>query len=163
MNIPDLGLQSGRRCMVALPFCSLTLTAKKPSRIPQNPKTIGDHIKKRRLELGLYQRQVSTIIGVDESTVTNWERNRSNPTLRSMPKIIEFLGYAPDTNSGKTLGRKIAQYRRLRGINQETMARRLGVDPTTLGRWERDESGPQGQLMKRVEPLIRSLETRQTR
>ena len=57
--------------------------------------THGDHIKKRRLELGLYQRQVAKILEVDESTVTNWEKNRTGPTRQLLPKVIQSLGYDP--------------------------------------------------------------------
>lgn len=38
--------------------------------------------------------EVAKIIGVTESTVWNWEHG-TEPELRNMPKIIEFLGYVP--------------------------------------------------------------------
>jgi DNA-binding XRE family transcriptional regulator len=34
---------------------------------------MAKHIKRRRLELGLFQRQVADIIGVRENTIYNWE------------------------------------------------------------------------------------------
>ena len=37
---------------------------------------------------------MAKIIGVTESTVWNWEHG-TEPELRNMPKIIEFLGYVP--------------------------------------------------------------------
>ena len=149
--------RSCRRDRVALPFCRVTLKAARPPKIPQNPQTWGEHIKKRRLELDLYQAQVASILGVDESTVTNWEKNKTNPTLRCIPEIVEFLGYAPETESETTKGQKMVQYRKLRGINQETMARQLGIDPATLGRWERDESKPVGKLLRKVESFLKNL------
>ena len=148
--IHSLYCRSFRMDRVALPFCSLTLTAKKPSKGPLNPKSLGDHIKKRRLELGLYQAQVAKILDVTESTVMNWEKNRSNPTLRPMPKIIEFLGYNPIANEPKTLGEKLLRYRRIRGKSQKEMAKSLGVDPCTLGRWERGRSKPNSKLKARL-------------
>ena len=54
--------------------------------------TIRDHIRKKRLDLGLTQIEVAEIIGVKESTVWNWEHG-TEPELRHIPKIIEFLGY----------------------------------------------------------------------
>jgi len=131
---------------VALPFCSITLTAQKPSKIPQNLQTLGDHIKKRRLELGLYQLQVAEAIGVDECTITNWEKNRTTPMLWALPKIIEFLGYDPTLSEPKTLSEKLFQYRRSRGVSQKEMAKSLGIDPTTLARWEKNESEPNVKL-----------------
>ncbi len=121
-----------------MPFCSLTLVAKKPSRIPQNPETLGDHIKRRRLELGLYQAQVAKILTVDESTITNWEKRRTSPTLRLLPKIIEFLGYNPLIGNQNTLGERLLRYRKGQGITQKELAKQIGIDPTTLSRLERN-------------------------
>jgi len=59
---------------------------------PTNPVTIGDHIRKRRIDLGLLQREVADIIGVTESSVWNWEHG-VEPEQHYNPKIIKFLGY----------------------------------------------------------------------
>lgn len=48
---------------------------------PSNPKTIGEHIRKRRMDLGLEQKEVAKIIGVPESSIWNWEHG-GNPTKR---------------------------------------------------------------------------------
>jgi len=53
--------------------------------------TIGDHLRKR-LDLGLFQKDVAVFIGVDICTVTNWEKNKGEPQLRFIPKITDFLG-----------------------------------------------------------------------
>jgi transcriptional regulator with XRE-family HTH domain len=42
------------------------------------------------------QRQVAERLGVDETTVTNWELNRTTPALRFLPAIIRFLGSIRD-------------------------------------------------------------------
>jgi transcriptional regulator with XRE-family HTH domain len=60
-----------------------------------HPQTIGEHLKKRRLERGLEQDQVATIIGVTWMSVSNWERGIYRPTKRAMSPIIDFLGYDP--------------------------------------------------------------------
>jgi len=81
-----------------LPFCHITLTAPKPS-ISAFPKsirlrrTIGDHLRKRRLDLDLLQKDVAEIIGVTEVTISNWENNKNKPPSRYLKKIIDFLGY----------------------------------------------------------------------
>jgi len=38
---------------------------------------------------------VAEEIGVDECSIYNWESNRVAPSLRLIPRIIEFLGYVP--------------------------------------------------------------------
>lgn len=58
---------------------------------------MGDHIRKRRLNPGLLQKDVAERVGVSESTMYLWEKNRNNPKplAHLFEKIIEFLGYHP--------------------------------------------------------------------
>jgi transcriptional regulator with XRE-family HTH domain len=152
--VAEVTARTGLRCQST---GRLVLTAKRPksSKYPKTLATLGDHIKKRRLDLGLHQVDVAEILGVTESTVTNWEKNRTNPTLRPMPEIIQFLGYVPEMESVQTCGEKIVRYRRMHGINQEALARELGVDPATLGRWERDEGEPRCELEERLASFLK--------
>jgi transcriptional regulator with XRE-family HTH domain len=80
-----------------LPFCHVTLKASKPkpTAYPKLLKTLGDHLRKKRLDSGLHQRQVARQIGVCEATIYNWENNRVLPTSRLLAQIVQFLGYRP--------------------------------------------------------------------
>jgi DNA-binding XRE family transcriptional regulator len=80
-----------------LPFCHISLKARKPknSAYPTDPKTLGDHLRQKRLDLGMTQKGVADRIGVDEATIYNWEANRKHPAGRLIPRIIQFLGYCP--------------------------------------------------------------------
>jgi transcriptional regulator with XRE-family HTH domain len=106
--------------------------------------TLGDHIRTKRLDLGLRQKDVAQLLGVTTDSVAYWENNRNQPSLRMIPGIIAFLGYNPDLDApaDETLGERIIRVRRALGIRQNDLARQLGVDPTTLARWERGESAP---------------------
>ncbi|HET6464986.1 MAG TPA: helix-turn-helix transcriptional regulator, partial [Nitrospiria bacterium] len=65
--------------------------AKPPSpSFPKTLKTLGDHLRRKRIELGLMQKQVADQLGVDTNTITNWERNRTTPELAFMPGLILF-------------------------------------------------------------------------
>ena len=87
-------------------------------------------------------------------TICNWETNRTSPQLHLIPKIIAFLGYNPyDTQSGG-LGKRIVAYRRAMGITQKELALRLGVEPSTLGRWEREEGQPSEKNRDRLEVFL---------
>ncbi len=72
-----------------------TLRSAKPTPYPDVPETLGDHLLKRRHELGLLQKHVAASIGVNSWTLANWEKGYTSPKLRSWPGIIEFLGYGP--------------------------------------------------------------------
>jgi transcriptional regulator with XRE-family HTH domain len=139
-----MGRHNTHRGIPALPFCHVTLSASRPPSpaYPRKLESLGDHLRKKRLDLGLLQKDVARMIGVKEETIYNWENNRSSPQLHYAPGIIEFLGYVPFSEEPKTLGERIVNHRRLHGITQEELAHRLGVDPSTLARWERNESQP---------------------
>jgi site-specific DNA recombinase len=122
-------------------------------RIPTEPRTVGDHIRKKRLELQLFQKEVAEQIGVDTTTVFNWEANTSKPEIRYMPAIIRFLGYNP-LREGKGWGGRLVRQRVTLGLTQKEAARRLGVDQGTLAKWERGEREPAGEFAVRAERFL---------
>jgi transcriptional regulator with XRE-family HTH domain len=124
-----------------------------PSCYPKSLKSLGDHIRKRRLDLNFLQREAAAKIGVSEATIFNWENSNTTPSLSSTPKIIAFLGYNPDNFIGKTLGEQLKNKRRKLGISQRWLAKLLGVDFSTLGQWERGETQP----MKRSCEIIQNF------
>ncbi len=75
----------------------MTLTAPLPPdpAYPAELVTVGNHIRKRRLDLKLLQREVAAEIGVSTQTVQYWEAGRHQPAFRHLPAIIRFLGYDP--------------------------------------------------------------------
>ena len=83
--------------MAALPFCHVTLRAAKPLAhgYPRVLETLGDHLRRRRLDLGLRQRDVAEQLAVAIATLKNWERNRATPTGRLTARVLAFLGYSP--------------------------------------------------------------------
>ena len=109
--------------------------------------TIGDHLRKRRLDLGLLQREVTTQVGVDTATVTNWELNRTKPALRFLPGIINLLGFDPPA-PGASLGERLKAWRHRAGVPQDRFGRLIGIDPATLSQWERNLRIPTGQYAR---------------
>lgn len=116
---------------------------------------MGDHLNKRRLELGLFQRDVASRVGVNESTVLNWESNACAPAIRFIPRIIAFLGYDPYPAPELLPDQLLAQRRHL-GLSRRRMAKELAVDEGTLARWENGTSRPSGRRLRLVERLFTS-------
>ncbi|MGD0670027.1 MAG: recombinase family protein [Bryobacteraceae bacterium] len=131
-------------------------------RIPMQPKTIGDHIRKRRLGLKMLQREVAERIGVDKTSVFTWERNASNPQVRYMPAIIEFLGYNPLPDAD-TLAEQSVRQRTSLGLSRKESAERLGVDPSTLAQWEKGRKELTGAVLGRVEAFLKDREVSRAR
>ena len=139
----------------ALPCCHVHLRGQKPlpSTYPTELHTFSDHLRKRRLDLGLLQREAAEQIGVDTTTITNWELGHTTPALCWMPNVTQFLGYDPAPKP-ETIGQSLKRYRQRHGIPQHELANRLGVDPGTLGRWERGARQPTGRWLTRVEAAL---------
>jgi transcriptional regulator with XRE-family HTH domain len=68
---------------------------KSNQRAPANPKTIGEQIKRHRLELHWLQTDVAKKIGISSASVGNWERGITSPSRRMTKKIQEFLDCPP--------------------------------------------------------------------
>lgn len=106
---------------------------------PRSFNYIGDHIKSKRLDLRLTQKEIAEIIGVTPETVLNWEQGHiTEPTLKHWPHIIRFLGYCPYVPC-PTLSEKIAIWRKMEGIGSRQLAKEFGVDQRTYLKFESKE------------------------
>jgi transcriptional regulator with XRE-family HTH domain len=141
-----------------LPFCHVRLSAKKPKSeaYPAALVTLGDHLRARRLDLGLLQKQVADEIGVDETSIYNWESNRVEPAVRLIPRIHLFLARCPYT-SGLSLSYKLKMWRQGLGLSQVKMAKAVGVDEGTWRRWEAGRRLPAFTHMERVSRFLDML------
>ena len=83
-----------------MPFCHLGLKCAKPKnnsylwksdQYPTNPSNIGEEIKKRRFDLKMTAIQCRKILGVDKSTLVDWERGRHKPNRDHLARIRRFL------------------------------------------------------------------------
>lgn len=124
---------------------------------PEQLTTLGDHMLRRRLVLKLLQRQVADQIGVNRASIANWECNRTEPGIEYMPAIIRFLGYNPMPQKEDCASR-LVQCRTILGLTQKESAHRMGVDPSTLAKWERGERVPAGDYAVRAERLLATVE-----
>ncbi len=100
------------------------------------PKTLGEHIIKRRLFLGLTQAEVGKLFNVTPFTILNWEKGYTEPQIFQIPILIEFLGYDPINSISHSIAEHLLNKRRQLGWTQKTAARKLGVDPCTWSSWE---------------------------
>ncbi len=114
----------------------MTLKCLKPKEPNLEPKTLGEHIRKRRLGLGLTQKQAADRLGITEVTVLHWEKGQTEPSIVAMPRILSFLGHDPFPEPNN-LSERLLAVRRANGWTIKEAARQLGVDEGTWGEWER--------------------------
>src|SRR5579872_1724748 len=62
---------------------------------PANPKTLGEHLRKKRIDLGLSMTQLAQVLGLEitDAATEKWERNRNRPTEAHRVLIVRFLGF----------------------------------------------------------------------
>lgn len=70
----------------------ITLKALKPKETDFEPQTLGEHVRRRRLELGLTQRQAAERLGVSPWTVLNGvslclSDYRPNPAIGALGRV----------------------------------------------------------------------------
>ena len=75
---------------------------KASQRLSKSPQSLGDQIRKHRLELHWLQADLAKTIGVNAVSVSNWERGTSTPPRRMMKRIQEFLDFAPNPDPERT-------------------------------------------------------------
>ncbi|HXR46802.1 MAG TPA: helix-turn-helix transcriptional regulator [Candidatus Limnocylindrales bacterium] len=66
-------------------------------RYPTQPKTFGEHLRKKRIDLSLSMPQLSKFLnlGVSDATIEKWEKDKSQPSEPYRSRIVEFLGIDP--------------------------------------------------------------------
>jgi len=64
-------------------------------RLPATIRTVGDHLRKYRVENGLTQAEVAEDIGVTATALGQWEANKRTPSERFLTRITSFLSSEP--------------------------------------------------------------------
>jgi len=102
---------------------------------PHKLETIGDHIKKKRLEEGLTRRELAEKLGTTFYAVRGWELEQKTPNVKLMPKIVGFLGYKPWDDLSESFEGKVQLYCKLNGLTKKDLADQVGVHPETVYKW----------------------------
>lgn len=119
-----------------LQFTHISLKSLIPKPYDFEPKTLGEHIRKKRLKMGLTQKEVAKLLDVNTWTILNWEKGHTEPPIGSIPAIVRFLGYDPYPQP-ESLSQHLLAKRREKGWSIKEAAEAIGVDPCTWGNWER--------------------------
>ncbi len=94
--------------------------------------------------------------------VFNWEANTPQPDFRYMPAVIKFLGYNP-LPEATTPAEELVRHRTVLGLFQNEAAKRIGVDQSTLAKWERGEREVTGRFLGRVMRFLEQAATQSAR
>lgn len=108
---------------------------------PAVPKTLGEHLRKRRLELQQTQQQTAAHFGISVTAYNGWEADRIEPNIAKWPAVIGFLGYDPSPVPS-TFGDAVVALRRKLGLDRPRLAARLGISVKSVLNWESGRTTP---------------------
>lgn len=128
-----------------------------PARDP--PETIAEHVRERRVSLGLTQGEAAALIGLTRDGLAKWEMGLREPGYTRTPAVIAFLGYNPEP-AGETFAALIKRSRRQLGLSQGLFSRAIDVPVDTLRLWEQAKSRPTrsrtGSVVRQIESVLAS-------
>lgn len=137
-------IQASRRC--------LGPHEKRVKGYPDTPKTLGEHLRKRRLDLHQTQEQAALHFGISVTAYIYWEASRIVPKINKWPAIVRFLGFNPSP-SPTNFGQAVTAHRRSLGLDKLHFARRIGVDAKSVHHWESGRTKPAKKLHAKLAKL----------
>jgi len=66
-------------------------------RYPTSPQTLGEHLRKKRIDMQLSMTQLAELLGlgITNFAIEKWEKNQNRPTAEHQTRIVDFLGFDP--------------------------------------------------------------------
>jgi len=58
---------------------------------PRNPKTFGQELRKKRMDLGLQIKELARLVRVTSDTIINWELRNVKPVEKNLAMVKEYL------------------------------------------------------------------------
>jgi len=120
------------------------------ARLPE-PRTVGEHLYKRRLELGLSQSAAGAKVGVRRNAYRDYETDNWLPDHRTMPKVIRFLGFLPWPAEPDA---QLHICRRALGLAAIVFEQRFHVSRYRLCLWETGRAKIDERIMIQIVALI---------
>jgi len=127
-------------------------------RYPAIPRNLAEHLRKRRLDLGLTQEEAAQRFGISVAAYNGWEGGRGSPSIGKWPKIFDFLGYDPSPPPCNTFAEAVSALRRRLGLDKHQFAKQVDVDVKSVRNWESGRSVPLRRLREKLLALATDLE-----
>ncbi len=147
-----------------MPFCYFTIRATKTSLrfrnltrkgFNLNPKSLGQHLRSKRLLLNLTQAQVASDLGTIREQYERWERDEITPIASFWPQLVRHLGRYPLTVTSSADW--VLKARRMNGLSQFAFGRALKVIAKNVRQWEHSEEEPPQEMLEKIKALASAV------
>ena len=124
--------------MVVKPIWNIQLNIQKPIEGYPKPEdlSLGAELKRRRLELGITQKQAALRLGILPANYARFERNVHIPHIKKRKEINKFLGFNYWDDGSNSLGNRLLQYRLQNQLSAKELGKVIGVSRNTIKRLE---------------------------
>lgn len=121
-------------CVALFSSATKSVTKPLPRHYPQKLETIGDHLRTKRLDSKLGQKDLESTLGVCQATILLWEKNKVEPQAQSKSKINNYLGYCLlPKKPAQHFGHQLQLFRtNTIGKTIFELATDIGIDEATL-------------------------------
>jgi transcriptional regulator with XRE-family HTH domain len=117
-----------------------------------------------REQLGLSRAEMSSLLGISQSTLSEYEHGRHNIKYNTYLKMKEHAGidlpYSVFLNEEEEIDEVIPSLKEIRErceMNQKQIANALGIHYRTYGRYERGETNPSLKVWVKIQELVEKL------
>jgi DNA-binding XRE family transcriptional regulator len=93
-------------------------------------------------------------MGVLREVYDRWERDETEPPVGFWKRIIAFLGYYPMPQNGGGTADLVLMARRVQGLSQYALGRKLGVIANTVRAWENGLAEPDPVRLRRLSEFV---------
>jgi hypothetical protein len=76
-------------------FSAISVYRRILKRAPENPQTLGEHLRLARIDRGLKQTELAQLLGRNLSDRPKMEHNLVPMNSKSRARVVAFLGYDP--------------------------------------------------------------------
>ena len=142
--------------------------------VPWEPQALGEHLRKRRIQLGLHQPEAARRLGVSTVALSRWECGKMRPRFFHYEAIIAYLGYDPFRKMANTVhqngegnetidvamllaqgsnafGGKFREIRLDRRLTAKKCAAILEADVKSIRNWETGKKRPMRSHQKTIQ------------
>ncbi len=95
--------------------------------MPEKLETIGNHLKKTRIERNIARKEAACILNAGEGALYLWEESNRTPQFKYMGAICKFLGYIPFDCTDESLSNQLFVARRIMGLTIAKVSKITGV------------------------------------
>lgn len=99
-------------------------------------ETLGDHLRVKRLDERLRQKDLGALLSVSKEAIFLWENNKTTPPVKYLPVICEYLTYCP-IQPVKNFGDQFKLWRtHTLGFTLKEATEKVGIYQKTLAQIE---------------------------